>query len=599
MRYLSSILAVVLALGLGACTSNEPGNEPGNWNGGAPGGGDSGSPDMEAFTIEFDTTPLSETETVPTDESDTHYDDYIEHSSFTHDIAIAYNGNSATVSGLVDGVSAAVDGAHVTVTSTVKGVNLVLSGTTDNGSLKVYGDYKYQLTLNGVHITNPAGAAINNQCKKRTFVVLTAGSDNSLTDGDTYADVPEDEDLKGCFFSEAQLLFSGSGTLNVTGSYKHGICSDDYVMVRPGVTLNVDVSASSGIKANDGVFIKGGVLNVGVSGTAAKAINSEADVVVDGGRTTVITTGDGTYDSDENDTKAAAGIKADANLTINGGTVLARSTGKGGKGLNADGEITVNGGTVRVITTGQTYTYNADLDSKAKGIKADGNLTINGGDVMVRTSGGEGSEGIESKAVMTINDGTVQVVSYDDALNAKGAIAINGGQVYAYATNNDAIDSNGKLTIAGGTVIAAGAGAPEGGFDCDNNTFAITGGTVIGLGGDTSVPTASACTQPCIISGNSVNAGTTLAVTSGGKCLLVFKVPRSFSTMVISAPGMAQGSSVTLSSGVSASGGTTFHGLTTGCTASGGNTLATVSLTGMVATSNYGGGPGGWGGMPF
>lgn len=605
MKYFSVFMAAVMAVAMTGCNSEEPGE----WGGITPPGGsidDGGAgDDLASFSIEWDESDLSESETIPSDESDALYEDYVENSTFSTTVSIAYEGNSATVSGEVEGVNVAVDGAHVTITSTVKKMNYEVSGTTTNGSLKIYSDNKFRLTLNNVNITNPTGAAINNQCKKRTFVVLADGSENTLVDGEKYTSLVDGEDLKGCFFSEGQLLFSGKGLLSVTGNYKHGIVSDDYVVVRPGVKLSVNTATGHGIKTNDGVTIMGGVLNIGVSGTAKKAINSEGDIVINGGRTTVITTGGGEWDNEDNDTKACAGLKSDTGITINGGTVLALSTGAGGKGMNCDGAITINGGTVKVMTTGASYTYGS-YDSKAKGIKADGDLTINGGHVVVRTTGGEGSEGIESKAALTINDGTVEVSAYDDALNAKTSIAINGGTVYAYASNNDAIDSNGTLTIAGGVVVAVGAGAPECGFDCDNNTFAITGGTVIGIGGDTSKPTATACKQPSIISGNSMNSGTTMTLMKGNTCVLAFKVPRSFSTMLISSADLASGNSYSIVSGATVTGGTTFHGLTTGGTASGGSNVATVTLSSMVTTSNYSGGmqggggpgggtPGGWG----
>ena len=109
-----------------------------------------------------------------------------------------------------------------------------------------------------------------------------------------------------------------------------------------------------------------------------------------------------------------------------------------------------------------------------------GDLTINKGTINVTTSKSE-AEGIESKTNLIINDGTIEVNAYDDCINAKKTLVINGGTIYCYSTTNDGIDSNGTMTITGGTIISAGAAAPEEGLDCDNNTFKITGGTIIGM----------------------------------------------------------------------------------------------------------------------
>mgnify|MGYP000429392373 CR=1 FL=1 len=77
------------------------------------------------------------------------------------------------------------------------------------------------LRLRTYSLTNGSGAAINIQSGKRVFVELKAGTENNLTDASAYSTV-DGEDEKACFFSEGQLIFSGTGALTVTGNYKHG-----------------------------------------------------------------------------------------------------------------------------------------------------------------------------------------------------------------------------------------------------------------------------------------------------------------------------------------------------------------------------------------
>ena len=479
----------------------------GGGGGNNSGTNDTSGDDLEAFDVAFDTSALTETETVPTDESDTYYEDFIENSTFNQPITITYSEGAAEVSGSVKGVTVTSTGAYVTVVSESKKVEYILKGSASAGCFKLYSEKKAKITLSGLTLTNPTGAAINIQKgktsgeDKRMFIVADKGTANTLTDGTTYT-TTDDEDMKGVIFNEGKLIMGGSGTLTVNAKGKNGICSDDYVRFRAGSNISIYATAKNGVKANDGIIIGGGVLNIDVSSTAGKGLSSDAFVQIDGGRTYILTSGGGEYDSDDNDVTACAGIKADTYFTMNGGTLGIKSTGNGGKGISADTDININGGNIKVITTGTQYIYN-NYDTSPKGIKADNNVNISGGNVMVRTSGGENSEGIESKNIMTISGGEVLVSAYDDCLNASKHISISGGSVYAYSSSNDGIDSNGTLSISGGIVVCSGTTVPEEGIDCDSNTFTVTGGTIIGIGGASSTPTASVTTQPVIIYGGS------------------------------------------------------------------------------------------------
>ena len=583
-----SMLLALLAVAIG-CTGDDSTDDWG-WNdiNGGGGGSQSGtviSGEVATFDVSIDTSDLSETETVPTDDAD-----YVENTTFTQQMSITFDGNTASYSGDVDGVSVSIDGADVVVTAiTSDFIAYTVSGTTTDGSLKIYSSKKFKLVLNGVSITNPTGAAINIQCKKRIFVVLTDGTTNTLTDGTSYTDTTDDEDMKACFFSEGQLCFSGSGKLNVYGNCKAGICSDDYVMIRPNTNIYVKTTAGNGIKGNDALLIYGGVINVEASALASKALSSDGIVTISGGRTTAITTGNATYDDDDKELKGSAGLKADSILTISGGELYIKSTGNGGKGISADQETNISGGTIRIITTGKTFSYGSD-DSKAKGIKSDGDLTISGGSIMVRTEGGEGAEAIESKGEIIIEDGEIQAYSYDDALNSKGNLYINGGHVYAAGTNNDAIDANQNIYINGGNTIALGGGTPENALDAaEGYSIYVNGGNVFGIGGSTAA-TSSSSKQASIAFSSSVSGQKLGLLDSSGNGMMYIEVPSTNLTAVfMTASGMTANSSYTLNYGVSVSGGTTWNGMNTTGTISGGSKLGTATASASVGESMGGG----------
>jgi len=547
--------------------------------------------DVTSFSVALNKNSISESQNV--DASD---DDYVENTTFDKTITITFNtSGDATVSGDDSGI-VAISGNDVIATNTTEQVICyILTGTTTDGFFKLYSSKKQAIVLNGVNINNPDGAAINNQSKKRTFIVLNDGSKNYLTDGTNYNDATDSEDMKGCFFSEGQLIFSGSGYLEVDANCKAGIRSDDYVRTLPTTNIYVDASSGNGIRGNDAVIVTGGVINVNITGTADKGISTDGEVKIDGGRTTILTSGGYEYDEDDLDYTACSGIKADSVITINGGELNIKSTGTGGKGLNCDDKININDGVVRIITTGKRQ-----KDSKGsvspKGIKADGDITVKGGQVQVRCEGsGDGTEGIESKGEIHIEAGTVESYCYDDAINSAGNLYINGGYVYARATNNDGIDANMNIYLNGGVVIAEGGSQPECGIDAAEQYKAyINGGTVIAVGGGMQAIESSSKQASIAVS---ASLGTTIGILDGDKAILAYTTPsnNSGTALMVSSPSFENGSTYTLRSGCSVDGGTSFYNLTTGCTI--GSGTQSVDVTASTAVGSSMGGMGG-GTMP-
>ena len=555
--------------------------------------GVSTSGDVTSFSIALNKSTLAETY-----QADAGDEDYIENTTFDKTITITFSTTGdASVSGDDDAIISISGNDVIATNNTSNVIRYVLTGETSDGFFKLYSTKKQAIVLNGVSITNPDGAAINNQSKKRTFIVLNDGTANSLTDGTNYSDATDDEDMKACFFSEGQLVFSGKGSLDVDANCKAGIRSDDYVRTLPGTNIYVDASSGNGIRGNDAVIVTGGVINVNITGTADKGISTDGEVRIDGGRTSILTSGGYEYDSDDSDYTACAGIKADSVININGGELNIKSTGTGGKGLNCDAKININDGTIRIITTGKRQ-----KDSKGsvspKGIKADGDITVNGGQTQIRLEGtGDGTEALESKGEIHVEAGTVECYSYDDAINSAGNLYIDGGYVYARATNNDAIDANKNLYINGGVVIAEGASQPECGIDAAEGYSAfINGGTVIAVGGGMQAISSSSKQASISVS---ASMGTTIGLLDGTKAILGYTTPSSNSgtALMISSPSFQSGSSYTLRAGCTLEGGTSFYSLTTGCTIGSGS--QSVDVTASTGTNGSmggmgGGRPGGW-----
>ena len=328
---------------------------------------------MEPVAVELDFSQLTEAPDVPvTDENDSAYNDYVENSPWNKVINIAFDGGNATVTGSVPGVAIQRNGAHLTIMNMSGPVKFVISGKTDNGSLKFYGDKRFQVLLNGAEITNPNGAAINNQGGKTFYVVLADGTVNRLQDGENYTMVDE-EDQKAALFSEGQIVFSGHGDLSVIAVGRGGIRSDDYIRIRPGVRIYVNSSALDGLRANDGIIVDGGVVNIVTTGVGAKGVRSGGEMKVNGGRLIAVNDGDTRVETDENDTTACAALYCDTLLTVNAGILKFKATGDGGKGLNAKHNVIITGGSFQAVATGTRE------NKKPKGVKIDGNFAISGG----------------------------------------------------------------------------------------------------------------------------------------------------------------------------------------------------------------------------
>ncbi len=330
---------------------------------------------VQPVSIELDYSALNEADDVPvTDENDSAYNDYVENSAWNKVISITFDGGQAVVSGSVPGVGVQSDGAHVVVTNISGPVKFIVSGTTADGSLKFYGDKRFQLLLNGVDITNPHGAAINSQSGKSMYVVLAEGTVNRLKDGPTYTMVDE-EDQKAALFSEGQIIFSGKGQLDVTAVGRAGIRSDDYIRLRPGVKIHVNSSALDGLRANDGIIIDGGVINIESTGAGAKGVRSGGPMTVNGGRLVAISDGDTRIETVDAvlDTATCASLYCDTLLTVNAGIIRLKATGDGGKGINAKRDVVINGGSVEAVASGTRKV------KKPKGVKIDGNFAISGG----------------------------------------------------------------------------------------------------------------------------------------------------------------------------------------------------------------------------
>ncbi len=298
------------------------------------------------------------------------------------------------------GASTMIDGTGVEVLEDnivyiTEGGEYVLSGILEEGVICVETEDEVMLTLEGVTITNSDGPAILGVDSKAIYINAADGSENTFSDGSTYATDEEGNDVgKGTIFSNDDLYFIGDGKITVTGNYKHTIKSDDSIFVESGI-LNL-TAAKDGINANDIVTINGGTI---VIDEAEEGIEGNT-VVINGGELLVAATDDG--------------INAASQIQINGGNSYITCTA--GDAVDSNGSLEITGGLL-VVHGSEMPEYGLDCDQNT--------INITGGTII--SSGGGNS---------TPSDGTAAQYSILlGSANAGDKIGIldeEGNTVFAY-----------------------------------------------------------------------------------------------------------------------------------------------------------------------
>ena len=438
-------------------------------------------------------------------------------------IAIQLSGDSAAC----DSDAVTIEGSRITIGA--EGV-YVLSGTLADGQIVVNAGEtdKVQLVLAGADITSSTSAAIYALEADKVFVTLAEGTENTLTNGGAYVAI-DDNNIDAVIFAKTDLTLNGSGSLTINAQAGHGVVSkDDLVITGGSYTIT---AASHGLSGKDSIAIADGAFSItsGKDGIHAEntddlslgtlyitngsytitaqgdAVSAQGALQIDGG-TFDLYTGEGSASVDmttsdvsqmggsrggmdaqtevtatatEEDTVSQKGIKGESTFTINGGVFTIDSADDC---LHAGGAMTLAAG---------EFTLSSGDDA----VHCDDALTIQSGAFTIPYC----YEGIEGLSI-TIEDGTFDITSSDDGLNAAGGtdssgfggfggqpqdtftadsdsfITINGG-TFTIVSSGDCIDSNGALTINGGTLDLTCNGSGNTTMDCDG-TYANNGGNI-------------------------------------------------------------------------------------------------------------------------
>lgn len=510
----------------------------------------------------------------------------------TWDAASATHIQLAGTEALITGEGAYVEGDALVIT---RRGTYVLTGAWENGMIVIAaGDNdKVQLVLAGVSITNQRGPAIHAKSADKLTITLEGGSENSLCDGETYADLDESLEPDATLYSTCDLVINGEGSLSVIGKYKNGVLTKDDLIIAGG-TIAI-TAANVALRGRDSVSILGGSFTLESGGDALQSNNDTASdkgwIAISGGSFAIASGKDG--------------IQAETTLSISGGEFTIVSGGGAGtlamenrggddwgfrrntaqtaeteetvsqKGLKSRGAVYLSGGSFTMDCADDAIHSNGDIQITGgtyslatgdDGVHADGSLAITAGTITVTGS----YEGLEAARIV-IDGGVIDVTAQDDGINVAGgtdgsggrdwfgsggfasidadyAIVINGGEIVINSTA-DGIDSNGHITINGGTVIVHGpTSGGDGPIDCEG-TFTYTGGTIVAAGssGMSQYPGQASVAGIMAYFGTAVQGGSQVTLLdTNGNIVYAHTPTKAFECLLLCIPGLAEGESYTL-----------------------------------------------------
>lgn len=261
------------------------------------------------------------------------------------------------------------------------------------------------------------------------------------------------------------------------------IYSRDDLTINGSGALVVNAAYNHGIVCNDDMVITGGNITIDA---VQDGIHANDSVCIRNSALSIAAGDDGITVSNDDET---------AFLYVESGSIYISSCYEGLEAI----DITIAGGTIDIIPT--------DDGINANGSGIGSVIRITGGDITITNPSGRDADGLDSNGSIYIEGGRI-FISVSDS---------GGNYALDYGSEN-----GGECVISGGTVIACGSSAMAEGFDADSP-------------------------QGFLMYNTTAGAGTTIRLEDslGGE-LLSEEIPCSFSSLVLSTPGLKVGDVCTL-----------------------------------------------------
>ncbi len=310
-----------------------------------------------------------------------------------------------------------LEGSTLTFTAIDQETIYTISGKFRGQIVIDVGDaHKFELEFRGFSMISDAANPITVRSGEEVSLKAKKGYDNYIYDDRDSVD-PLDETLHaGAIFSDVDLEIGGKGKLTVVSKNNNGIHTKDDLQVK-NLSLLV-FCADNALKGNDSVTLTGGAL------------------------TLIATQGDGIKTSS---TDFSPKGKQRGSVEIAGGT---HEIYAAADALDAAYNVTVTDSTTRLTIYTERYSnYTAKLTEPSES----------------EEQNAFSSKGIRAGNVVVINEGTVHIKSYDDAIHASklgelengaspiGNVTLNGGSL-TLNSQASGIRADGTLKVVAGTV---------------------------------------------------------------------------------------------------------------------------------------------------
>ena len=415
-------------------------------------------------------------------------------------VTITYNGSAVSIDNPYanDGIDVTNNGADVTVYSTKAGASYLVEGSSSNGSLTIYSNSAFSLTLSYLNLASNTTAAIN--LASPVDVDLNAQGICTIADGANSA-------VNGALYAAGNLIVGPGDNLRVTGNAKHGILVDGDLTVNDG-SIDILDSDSDGIHVNGALNWNSGYLYIPAAGSDGLDVSGNVTIQngdlqistnAEGARcikvSGVFTMNDGHLDMGCSG-RDSKGLKADSLVFINGGNIEIEHTGNVSKGIKCDQDITINGGNFTIISSGSTVLENVNnqnVPAYCSAIKSDADIVITGGtfNITLPTSN-QGGKSISADGNLIISNGEFTIETHGNG----AAYTVSGNTKDSYTSS--CLKCDGNMEILAGTF---------------NLTSTGTGGKGINAGGTMKIGQENASNDDLIL--NVTTSGERITVTQG------------------------------------------------------------------------------------